>query len=312
MQKTPDPTAAPARATPSVAFLGLGPMGTALARCAASAGYSTVGWNRSPIKSEFLDAAGVQRATSAEEAIERAQVVIVCVAHYSASRAILEQPGVRSALRGRILIQLSTGRPSEARALARWAEQAGARYIDGAILVTPSQIGTPEAAMLLAGNPSAFAEAQSILRALAPNLDWVGTDAGAAAALDLAFLSHFFGGLLGFYHGARILEAEGLPVARLGQMIEQVAPALGTIVAHDANRISSEQYLGSESTLQTCANALNLIHAHAEEVQLDKRFAHFAYSLFSDGVARGYGAEDAAALMKVLRAAAGSRSSGGR
>jgi hypothetical protein len=38
---------------------------------------------------------------------------------------------------------------------------------------------------------------------------------GSASALDLAFLSHFFDGLLGFHHGAQILEAKGLSVVVL-------------------------------------------------------------------------------------------------
>jgi hypothetical protein len=44
----------------------------------------------------------------------------------------------------------------------------------------------------------------------------MGEAIGAASAWDLAVLSHFFGGLLGFYHGARIFESEGIRVDDLG------------------------------------------------------------------------------------------------
>jgi hypothetical protein len=92
------------------------------------------------------------------------------------------------------------------------------------------------------------------------NLNYLGKNVGAASALDLAFLSHFFGGLLGFYHGVRILEAEGMPVTLLGSMIAEVAPALGEIIKHDANVIASENYGQPESSLKNSAKQLSTLN----------------------------------------------------
>lgn len=86
-----------------------------------------------------------------------------------------------------------------------------------------------------------------MLQLVSAQLEYVSEYTGAAAALDLAFLFHFFGGLLGFYHGARIMEAENLPVTQLGEMIQVVAPALGAIVNADAQRIAGNTYEAPES-----------------------------------------------------------------
>ncbi len=284
-----------------VAVVGLGPMGLALARRLAQTGWPTHAWNRTPGRGKPLVDDGGKVHTSLEDAINAAPVVLICLADYAATRAVLASVDAKSLLAGRTLVQLSTGRPSEARALATWAREAGAAYIDGAILVTPSQIGTTESALLVSGERAAFDRAKSVLTTLADQVDYVAEDSGAAAALDLAFLSHFLGGLLGFYHGARIMESEGLPVARLGAMLENVAPALGTIYAHDAGRIAEDRFTGAESTLQTCATVMALIRAQGEEQGLDNRFARFASSLLEDGLKAGWGTEDAAAVMKVLR-----------
>jgi 3-hydroxyisobutyrate dehydrogenase-like beta-hydroxyacid dehydrogenase len=285
----------------SIAVLGLGPMGSALARTMARVGAQVVAWTRSARVVTSSDGRMIKRTATAASAVAEARVVLVCVADYLASRGILEHDDVRQVIPGRTVVQLSTGRPTEARAMAAWVREHEARYLDGAILVTPSQIATPEAAILVAGDAEAWADAEAVLRQLAPALTYVGDDPGAAAALDLAFLSHFFGGLLGFYHGARIMEAEGLPVGQLGDMIAEVAPALGQMIAQDAGRIAASHFSGSESTLNTCAVVTNLIQAHAAEAGLDQAFSASAAQLFNDAMAKGWGSEDAAAVVKLLR-----------
>lgn len=80
----------------------------------------------------------------------------------------------------------------------------------------------------------------------------VGTDVGAASALDFAFLTYFFSGLMGFYHGARICEVEGLRVEDFGQLVLGSATALAAMVAADATSIQAENYAASDATLEIC------------------------------------------------------------
>lgn len=232
-------------------------------------------------------------------------MVIACVASYGAIEPLLQASDCTSALRGKVLVQLTTGSPREAREAAGWAGRQGIRYLDGAILVTPSQVGREGSALLVAGDEQAYATAEPILRWIGRQTTYLGTDAGAAAALDLAFLAHFFGGLLGFYHGARIMEAEGLDIVVLGEMIAEVAPALGQIVRNDAGTIARGTFGATESTLGNSATVVQLLHRHAKEAGLDTSFPSFADALFRRGLDAGFAREDAAALVKVLRAPPG-------
>ncbi|WP_437622921.1 hypothetical protein [Sorangium sp. So ce1151] len=72
---------------------------------------------------------------------------------------------------------------------------------------------------------------------MAGTVTCLGQRVGAASALDLAFGSYLFAALLGFYHGARICEVEGLPVADFGAMAASIAPAIGQMVKHDSDTI---------------------------------------------------------------------------
>jgi 3-hydroxyisobutyrate dehydrogenase-like beta-hydroxyacid dehydrogenase len=280
-------------------------MGTAIARTLLRAGLVVTVFNRTKAKAEALTGEGAQVAPTVASALRASPLAVLCVADYPAAHGLVDGSDVQAALHGVRVVHLSTGTPLQARAFALAMDRAGAGYLDGAILVTPSQIGTPGSALLVAGKEEHFRATAPTLRMIGAQLYYVGEDPGSAAALDLAFLSHFFGGLLGFYHGARIMEAENLPVTKLGEMIESVAPALGAIVHADARRIAADQYDNPESSLGNSATVVELIRAHAMERNLDLRFPEFSTNLFRAGLKAGHAKRDVAALMRVLRAVNG-------
>jgi 3-hydroxyisobutyrate dehydrogenase-like beta-hydroxyacid dehydrogenase len=276
-------------------------MGVALARTLMAKGSRVTVFNRTIEKAKAVEKDGAVVGASAAAAIASSSIVVVCLADYAAARRLLEAGAADGSFEGRTIVHLSTGTPKEAREMNARVESLSGRYLDGAILVTPSQIGTEEASILVGGKSDVFREAEPVLRSLAPLVEHVGEDVGAAAALDLAFLSYFFGGLLGFYHGVRIMETENLPVTVLGNMVGAVAGPLGKIVQQDGERIARNDLETPESSLQNSATVVELILKHAEEKRLDKRFPHFAAKWFKEGVDAGFGKRDTAALVELLR-----------
>src|SRR6476660_8010135 len=98
-----------------VSALGLGQMGSALARSLVKAGHHVTVWNRSPVKVQplvELGAAGVGRVAAA---VASSPVLLVCVDSYQTTRAMFESRDVLEELSGRAVVQLSTGSPREAR-----------------------------------------------------------------------------------------------------------------------------------------------------------------------------------------------------
>ncbi|MDC0716363.1 NAD(P)-binding domain-containing protein [Nannocystis bainbridge] len=284
--------------THEAALLGLGAMGTALARAAASKGRRVTVWNRTPARATPLAAAGVTLAPSAAAAVAASPLVIVCVTDYAATRSLLETVS----LVGKTLVQLSTGTPHEARELAAWATARGAQYLDGAILAVPSQIGGPHANILTSGAPRAFAAAEGVLADVAA-VRFAGEPPGAAAAFDLGVLGSLFGALLGFYHGARLMESEQLPVDALGELMVAVVPALAEMVRADAEAIHHDRYEVPEASLDICWRSMELLARQAREAAIDSSFPAFAAGAFHRGMAAGLGHEAPAAMIKVLRAA---------
>jgi 3-hydroxyisobutyrate dehydrogenase and related beta-hydroxyacid dehydrogenases len=286
-----------------VTVIGLGDMGSALARTLLARGRRVTVWNRTPAKADPLVREGATLAPHVAAAVAASPVVIVCVANYTTTRALLDTEEASAALAaGRVLVELSTGTPQDARNAEAWAREQGADYLDGAILATPSQVGRPDTPIITSGSPTAFAKSEPLLRDLAGGLEYLGEPVGTAAAWDLAFNAHLFGGVIGLYHGARILESEGIPLDEFADRMAAIAPVIGEIVRHDGEAIHAGDFAHPDASLEMCWKGLSIIARQAAESGINAEFPQFAAALFQKGVAAGYGHEKAPALIKVLRA----------
>ncbi|MDQ0861085.1 NAD(P)-dependent oxidoreductase [Bacillus sp. V2I10] len=284
-----------------VSVIGLGPMGAALVRALLKNGKSVTVWNRTSANAEPLVREGAVLASSAASAIEASPVTIICVANYETSYRILDTKEVLPALAGRVLIQLSTGTPQQARDNEAWALERGAEYLDGAIAATPSQMGRPDTTIFTSGSDSAFQKSVPFLNDLAGNVPYLGEQVGSASAYDLAFLANLFGSMFGFIHAARILESEGLRVDSFGSMMADIAPIMGEINKHNGEVIQAGLFENPESSLNTCAVTGELFVQQAQEAQINAAFPAFAQGLLRKAQAAGYGNEEVGALIKVLR-----------
>lgn len=287
-----------------VSVIGLGAMGSALAGALLRAGHRVTVWNRTSTRAEPLVRDGATLAPDPASAADAAPVVIVCVDNYEVTRTILSGADVRAHLSGRVLVQVSTGSPREAREAERWARDNDAEYLDGAILAYPDQMGTAEAALLVAGAEPTFRRCEPLLRSLAGGLTYVGDQVGAASALDCAALSFVFGALLGALHGARICEVESLRVDDFGSMLAELVPVVGGEVKQLTERIQADRYDGSQAALRTYAAAAVRLVQQARDASIDSGFPSYASGAFQKGMKAGLGSEDLAALIKVMRAGA--------
>jgi 3-hydroxyisobutyrate dehydrogenase-like beta-hydroxyacid dehydrogenase len=284
-----------------VAILGLGSMGTTLARLLLRQGYTVTVWNRTGSRAEPLVREGAIQASTAAAAVASSPLIVVCVHDYAASHAILESSEVVAALAGRVVIQLSTGSPQEARDSETWARARAADFVSGAIQAAPSQMGRPDTTLLVSGAKHAFERSEAVLRIFGGNITYLGEDAGAAPTMDLATLSYVYGSVLGFFHGARVCEVEGIPVETFGSIVAAIAPGFGEFLRHEGKVIQSGDFTVTESPLGISVEATERIAQAARTAGINAELPTLVASLFHRASARGYAREEAAALIKVLR-----------
>ncbi|OEZ30395.1 NAD(P)-dependent oxidoreductase [Variovorax boronicumulans] len=284
-----------------VSVLGLGAMGVVIARLFLDQGYKVTLWNRTADKADALVARGAVLARSAAEALRASRMAVMCVYDYRAADAIFAMDGVAAAMDGRLLAQLTTGSPKDAREAEAWAHRHGAAYLEGAIQAAPDQMGRPDTPLLVSGAQAVFTEAEPLLKVLAGGIVYLGEKASAAAAMDLATLSSIYGTMLGFLHGARIAEHEGFDVAEFGRIVAGIMPTFAGFLQHEGAVIQSGDFTITQSPMRISVEATQRILQTAQEAGINTEFPAFAAGLFQRADAAGLGGEELAALIKLLR-----------
>jgi 3-hydroxyisobutyrate dehydrogenase-like beta-hydroxyacid dehydrogenase len=287
----------------SVTVIGLGAMGSALANAMLAKGFKVTVWNRNKTKATSLAAKGAFVAESITAAIEASPLLLVCVSDYKATTKILAEAGVKELLHGRTLVQLSTGTPKEARALDAWAKQNGANCLNADILAWPRQIGTAEATITISGDNKIFTQHLTELNGLAGNINFVGEEPGISAVLFSAVMAYLAGNWIGFCHGALICENEGFRPDAFGELIHNISPILATESKHMGQVIQHNKFTDPESTINTTGLDLHLLVQQAEEAGISKELPQFAANIFQRAIDAGFGQEEHAAIIKVMRTA---------
>ncbi|WP_162606295.1 NAD(P)-dependent oxidoreductase [Jiangella asiatica] len=190
-----------------VSVLGLGAMGSALAGALLRAGHSTTVWNRSPGKTGTLAGDGARGAETARQAVAASDLVVVCVTDYAAANDVLDAAG--DTLRGRTVVNLTTGTPDEAHDVATMLRTRGAGYLDGVAHAQPEQVGTASATLLYGGDPELFQAHAATLRALGDAVH-VGADPRQAGLYDLALMGLWYEAELAFLNALALVGSSGV------------------------------------------------------------------------------------------------------
>ena len=287
-----------------ICVVGAGRMGSALARALLKQGYVTSVWNRTPAKGEALAALGARVAMPLDDAIATSDIVIVSLIDYAAADARLRTAPTTGALEGKLLVQLTSGSPRQAREAGAWAAEHGIGYLDGAIMATPNVIGEPSATILYSGAREAFDANKAVFLALGGNAVHVGTDLGHASALDISLLSQLWGSLFGTLQAIAVSQAEGIDLDDYAQYLQQVRPIVDGAVDDLLIRTRDGRYRGDDETLAAIAAHYSAFQ-HLREVSTDRglnaALPEAFDSIFKAAIASGHLQDDFAALTRFMR-----------
>ncbi|MCP3717365.1 NAD(P)-dependent oxidoreductase [Paraburkholderia sp. CNPSo 3281] len=293
----------------AISVIGLGAMGAALAKALLAANHRVTVWNRTASKSVALGEVGARIAHSAAEAIDASQVVVVCVLDYGASDSLLRAPDVVARLKGKTIIQFTTGTPEDAQDASEWAREHGVAYLDGSIGCYPKNIGTPDGSILYAGSRSTFETLRHTLANLSGHALFVGERFGNAAILDGAVVGSFsLGATLGFLYGAAVCDAEGISLDTYLSLASARLPFVEATLQTCVQMIKKGNYSGSQATLDTWAAGIGQLVEYSHERGTDSRYPQEVLARLQQAVAMGHGQHELAAVFECFRKPLGYRS----
>lgn len=282
-----------------VTVVGLGAMGTALARAFLGAGHPTTVWNRTAKRADDLVAVGAVRAESVAAAAAASPVVVICVLDNALVRELLDP--ISDQLAGHSVVNLTSSTPESARDTARWAVDHRIDYLDGAIMVPTPLIGGPEALLLYSGSLTVHDTHQSTLASLGGRAEFLGTDPGLASLYDLGMLDMLFAGMTSFLHASALVGADGVSARTFLPYAEQIVAILPETLRGLARDVDAARYPGDEDNLQMEAAALDHI-VHASEARgIDPALPEVVRALARQAIDRGHGGDGFSRIIEQLR-----------
>ncbi len=173
---------------PQIAYLGLGGMGTAMAKRLLEAGYPLTVWNRSPGKADELVAAGARIAGSPADAVEDADFVFTMVADDRALDEIASGAnGFLPAMKpGALHVSMSTILPTTAERLAAAHAERETSYVAAPVFGRPAAAAAGALWICISGAEEDKARLLSVLSPLCQQHYDFGTAPSAANVVKLA------------------------------------------------------------------------------------------------------------------------------
>jgi 3-hydroxyisobutyrate dehydrogenase len=153
---------------PTVAFLGLGAIGTPMAEHVATA-TDLIVWNRTKSKADDFAAVhaalGVRVAWTPAEAVKDADVVITCLpSSVEVEQIAIQTDGILQALRpNAVFVDCTSGHPTVSQRIAHQVREKGADFLDAPVSggVSGAQAGT--LTVMCGGNASALERVRPVL-----------------------------------------------------------------------------------------------------------------------------------------------------
>ena len=172
----------------NVAFLGLGNMGTPMARQLLRAGHNVTVWNRSPEKAEALRAEGAKVAGSPAEAAAGAEAVITMLADDAAVEStVLHANGMIDALpRGAVHISMSTISVRLSKTLAEEHRKRGQEFLAAPVFGRPDAAEAGKLFVVAAGPEPVLQRYRLLLEAIGQRVFVVGDKPEMANVVKLS------------------------------------------------------------------------------------------------------------------------------
>ena len=271
----------------SVGVVGLGDMGSGIAKNLIVNGFETWGIDLIPARNQALVDMGGHTDSSVAEVGRNAQAVFVMVMKGAeAHEAILGPDGLASHMApGGVILLTSTIKPAEARVIGAGLQGTGLHLID-----SPVSGGYPGAqggtlTMMAAGTDAAMAQAKPVMEAVSAAIHRVGTEPGEGQVVK-ACLQSLIGSIFSATFEAAALAAKaGVP----GQVILDVfsTSSAGSGVTNNAlQKIIDRQFEGTGSHINTMHKDLTISMDFANELGVPLFTASTAMQLFQAGRTR--------------------------
>jgi 2-hydroxy-3-oxopropionate reductase len=286
---------------PRVGVIGLGLMGQPISRNIIQAGYEVVGYDTDVARRLDFAQSGGHPVESIRDAVSAAPVVVLSLPHGGVVRDVcLGTGGVREhAAAGTIIIDTSTGRPSESAETAGSLEPAGVTYLDVTVSGTSRMAAERDLVAMVGGRIDAYNAVRPVLAAFTRSQHHLGpVGAGSQAKLVVNLVVGVSRAVLG---EALVLgEQAGLDTDALLDLLGD-SLASSRVLEVYGQRLAAGDHTDPSGRLDVHAKTIGLILESGRDHGAPLWFTEVAAKLLRLGQSYGMGSWDSTASVAVLR-----------
>jgi len=285
---------------PRIAFLGLGIMGSGMARRLIVNGFPLAVFNRNAEKSKPFAAEGARVAGSPREAAANADVIISMVADDVASRSLWlgENGALAAAKPGTVCIECSTVTVNWVREFATAAAREKCEFLDAPVTGSKSQAASGELNFLVGGDSATLEKARPVLAAMSKAIVHLGPT-GSGSLLKL--INNFVCGvqIAALAEAMAMIERGGLERAKALEVLAGGAPGSPLVKAVSA-RMTTPDFTPN-FLLRLMAKDLGYAIQEGGRLSVELLTATAALEDFQRAIATGHGDKDIAAVVEPFR-----------
>jgi len=289
-----------------IAFIGLGNMGSHMARNLLRAGHEVTVWNRTLSKADELRSEGAKVAGSAGEAAKAAEAVITMLADDHAVESAVLHPGglIESLPQNAAHISMSTISVALSRKLAEEHAKRGQKYFAAPVFGRPEAAEAGKLFVVAAGDKETVGRYKPLLEVLGQSVFFMGDKPEMANVVKLS----------GNFLIASVIESLGEAIAlarKYGidphQYVEFLTNSLFAAPVYKTygNLIAQEKYQPAGFKIRLGLKDMRLALAAAEAVDAPLPFASGIRDHMLTAIARGMEDMDWSATAKLAAENAG-------
>jgi 3-hydroxyisobutyrate dehydrogenase-like beta-hydroxyacid dehydrogenase len=287
-----------------VGFIGLGAMGGAMARNIHKQGYPLGVYNRSAARSKPFRDEGATVFDSPAALTAASDVVIIMVTDPAAlAEVVTTEAGILAGLQQKtanstLIINMSTVSPQATLSTTAQVRTAGGRFVDAPVsgTIKPAQDGS--LVILAAGEDADITAAEPILKTMGKTIVRCGAN-GQATRMKLV-LNLMLGGMMQcLAEGLSLADSQGLAGTAVLDALSS-GPLGAGLYQMKGNMMLGDDF-GKQFPVDLMFKDLNLVLETAGHARLALPMTAAVRESFSAARGLGYGDEDMAAVIKVLR-----------
>jgi 3-hydroxyisobutyrate dehydrogenase-like beta-hydroxyacid dehydrogenase len=286
-----------------IGFIGVGRMGSAMAKNLIKAGHRVRAWDTSVQALHALAADGATIASGADDAF-RGDAVISMLPNDDAMRAVFVDSGVLESGGAKVHVNMATASLEVARELAAHHGARGIAYVTATVWGRPDVAAAGKLSIVVAGDPAAIAKVQPLFDVIGQKTYNVGAEPSRANVAKIAGNLMVACAIEGIAEAAALVRGHGMSAP---EVLDAIITSLFNVPVYRGygDMIGKRQYEPAGFDLVLGLKDVRLALAAGEEVSAPLPFASVLRDTFLDAIANGDAEKDWSAIARVAARRAG-------